>query len=71
MRDTSHVVGSGAQVFCPKRHVPEEELLVMRSWGVFVLAVASIVHAAPTFPLEAQQVSVRLPNATTFFALFL
>mmetsp|Transcript_10916 Transcript_10916/g.18688 ORF Transcript_10916/g.18688 Transcript_10916/m.18688 type:complete len:153 (-) Transcript_10916:560-1018(-) len=44
-----------SKVFCPKRHVPEEELLVMRSWGVFVLAVASIVHAAPTFPLEAQQ----------------
>uniref|UniRef100_A0A7S0WUK7 Uncharacterized protein n=1 Tax=Pyramimonas obovata TaxID=1411642 RepID=A0A7S0WUK7_9CHLO len=43
------------QVFCPKRSLPDEEKLVIRSWGIFVLAVATIVHKAPSFSFETQQ----------------
>ena len=31
------------------------EVLALRSWGCFILAVAGIVHAAPAFPIAAQR----------------
>jgi len=39
----------------PSRVMPTEERLTLQSWAAFMLAVAGIVHAAPSFPPAAQR----------------
>ena len=44
-----------SSAFRPAFVLPAGERLAYQSWGCFLLAVAYIVHAAPSFPLEAQR----------------
>ena len=43
------------KAMAPSRTMPTEERLTLQSWAAFMLAVAGIAHAAPTFPPDAQR----------------
>ena len=39
----------------PGRAMPTEERLTLQSWAAFMIGVAGIAHAAPSFPRAAQR----------------
>lgn len=39
----------------PSRTMPTEERLTLQSWAAFMIAVAGIVHTAPSFPPPVQR----------------
>jgi hypothetical protein len=43
------------QLFSPSQSLAQGEVLALRSWGCFILAVAGIAHSAPAFPIAAQR----------------
>ena len=43
------------EAMVPGRIMPTVERLTLQSWACFMIGVAGIVHAAPSFPLEAQR----------------
>lgn len=43
------------EAMAPNRIMPTEERLTLQSWAAFMIAVAGIVHAAPSFPPSAQR----------------
>ena len=43
------------KAMAPSRTMPTEERLTLQSWVAFMLAVAGIAHAAPSFPAASQR----------------
>ena len=43
------------KALAPSRTMPTEERLTLQSWAAFMLAVAGIAHAAPSFPAASQR----------------